>query len=123
MTYKEFMQWAEENEELKTIIPKELAEYYNTDDVMDRLRYIKIYPNQYTNVPFSHGCYQDAQGNWYYYIQIDERTSLTPDGQKYPEEECFEKLKGSVLYELEQRERRRRELRERQERKASEKKE
>ncbi len=113
MTYKEFMQWAEENEELKTIIPKELAEYYNTDDVMERLRYIKIYPNQYTNVPFSNGCYHDALGNWFYFTQIDERTSPTPDGKKLPEEECFENLKIDVLYEIEQKSKKKREEAER----------
>lgn len=102
MTYKEFMQWAEENEELKAIIPDFFKERHNMDDVMERLAYIDIFPNRYTNVPFSHGCYQDKMGNWYYYIQIDERTSLTPNGTKYPEEECFEKLKSSVGYAIQE---------------------
>lgn len=107
MTYKEFMQWAEENEELKAVIPEALARWFNRDDVMEQLKYITIYPNEYTNVPDSDGCYQDSQGNWYYYTQLDERTSLVPNGKKYSEEECFEKLKTSVMYKLQRLEGRR----------------
>ena len=42
------------------------------------LKEYEIYPDKYTNVPFSSGCYTDKEGNWYYYHHIDERTSLIP---------------------------------------------
>lgn len=81
MTYREFMEWVrEENISLERL---------------------EIYPDRYTNVPFSSGCYQDDGGTWYYYMQIDERTKLTPNGRKMSEEECFEKLKEDVLYKIE----------------------
>jgi len=96
-------------------VPEELSRWFNRDDVMERLKYITIYPNQYTNVPSSDGCYQDKNGEWYYYTQLDERTSLTPHGRKLPEEECFKILKSSVMYKLQQIEAEERRLREKQE--------
>lgn len=66
------------------------------------LKEYEIYPDKYTNVPFSSGCYTDKEGNWYYYHHIDERTSLIPNGQKMSEDECFEKLLKSLKYEIEQ---------------------
>lgn len=80
MTQQEFYQWAAE------LI----------------LNCVQVYPGEYSNRPFCSGCYQDEERAWYYYRQIDERTSLTPSGQRMSEEECFEKLKGDVLYALEQ---------------------
>ncbi len=98
MTYEEFMQWTRQEN-----IP---------------LNKLDIYPNRYTNVPFSAGCYRDAAGDWYYYWQTDERTSLTPNGEKMSEEECFDTLKRQVSYKLQVLE----EEREKQRRKALEKK-
>jgi len=100
MTYQEFMKWVTEEQ--------------------IQLERLEIYPNMYTNVPFSAGCYQDENGNWYYYKQIDERTSLIPNGEKLSERECFDRLQNSVLYKLEQIKAEERRIKERQESMSSE---
>lgn len=81
MTYKEFINWAIDN-----------------DIVLGRY---EIYPDRYTNVPFASGCYRDEEGFWCYYHSIDERTSLTPDGTRMTENECFNNLLGDLKYSIE----------------------
>lgn len=86
MTYKEFIEWAMDNDIV-------LEEY-------------DIYPDRYTNVPYASGCYKSEYGKWYYYHSIDERTSLTPNGTKKPEEECFKLLFGDLKYKIQQKQKR-----------------
>lgn len=59
-----------------------------------------IYPNKYRNRLYAHGCYQDKDGNWYYFLNIDERTILEPRGMVDSEGECFYSLTAATVCEL-----------------------
>lgn len=100
MTYNEFMNWVQTDEELKEKFDRLLGDSITKDGITRILEFYNIYPDRYTNGPFVHGCYKDDNGNWYYYSNNDERTSLTPNGTMDTEEECFKHLKTSLLVEI-----------------------
>lgn len=78
-TYEKFMEWAE------------------SQDL--HLEGLGIYPNEYSYGPYTHGCYQDKDGNWYYFTN-DERTSLEPRGMMKSEGECFYALTNATVCEI-----------------------
>lgn len=100
MTYNEFMNWVQTDEELKEKFDRLLGERITKDGIERILQFYNIYPDEYTNGPFVHGCYKDNAGNWYYYNNFDERTSLTPNGTRASENECFNHLKNALLVEI-----------------------
>ena len=98
MTYKEFMEWVETDKDLNKRFRRVLSEEIMEEGVDRILRFFTIYPKEYTHVPYAYGCFE-KDGEWHHYSN-GERPSIEPSGSKLAEDECFDTLKGDLLYEL-----------------------
>lgn len=98
MTYKEFMEWVEKDKDLNKRFRRVLSEEIMEEGVDRILSFFTIYPKEYTHVPYAYGCFE-KDGEWHHYSN-GERPSIEPSGSKLAEDECFDTLKGDLLYEL-----------------------